>query len=229
MIKTKHRSQCFVSGENEEGRRKYNARIILYVEFAIAAATSGGILLHWNLPMYDSRELSPMWIRLINFFPRLSATCTFSSAPNFPVARVRKPLASYHRENKREREPVQRSLIFLSFRQACSRRGPFGDSEYVRERVVHPPHRSPTLRVPPAVVPNHLFVCPRNDQRDMLRAQRKTFIYHPPRKQGRLAGHAVATREEKSGRFISQKGGTARFMSALAYTDALAVSPLRGV
>lgn len=39
-----------------------------------------------------------------------------------------------------------------------------------------------------------------------------------------LAGHAVATREEKSGRFISQKGAR-QDLCLLLPTDALAVSP----
>lgn len=45
----------------------------------------------------------------------------------------------------------------------------------------------------------------RNDQRDMPRAQRKTSSTTRHGNRVALAGHAIATREEKSGRFISQK------------------------
>jgi len=54
----------------------------------------------------------------------------------------------------------------------------------------------------------HLCVAPRAPKWPTWHAtsiQRKTFIYHHGNRVA-FVGHAVATREEKSGRFISQKG-----------------------
>jgi len=125
------------------------------------------------------------------FFPRFVPRRAHFSTQTF-LSRAYEKASLRVRE--KDREPVE-SLIFFSFWRACLRRGPSG----FRVCAGEPPFGH---RHPPSCRP----ACP--EMTNVTCHRHKGKLSSTPRHGNRvaLAGHAVATREEKSGRFISQKG-----------------------
>lgn len=168
-------------------------------------------------------KLSSMrWIRLINFFPRFVRDVHISRSKLSSLARERASLCMI--EGVRGTGSQRGSLSFSSASGKRVRDEALRDSEYVRESypsatslIAHP---CTARRRPPSRCP----ACP--EMTNVTCHGHKGKLSSTTRHGNRvaLAGHAVATREEKSGRFISQKGAR-QDLCRLSPTDALAVSP----
>lgn len=161
------------------------------------------------------------WIRLINFFSAFCPRHTHFSSQTFLSRAYEKVSLCVW---KKEIESQRGSLIFLGFWQ-YSRRGPSGFRICAGEPPFgRLPHRSATLRAPPAAA--HLHVAPRVPKWPTWHATgtKENFIYHPPRETGSPSPAMLSQREKKraEGLFLRKSFilSTSRFMSALAYWHA---------
>jgi hypothetical protein len=187
---------------------------------------------HWNVPT-TTGVIAYAVNQTHKFFSTFCPRRAHFSNPNFPLSRVWESLASC--ERRRRRRPARNSLSFSSASGKRVRDEALRDSEYVRGRTtLRSPPSSLTLRAPPAVRrrPPPVARCPPScrpacsEMTNVTCHGHKGKLSSTTRHGNRvaLAGHAVATREEKSGRFISQKGAR-QDLCRLSPTDALAVSP----
>lgn len=199
--------------------RKYNARIILCVEFAIAAATSTGGNPAPLKPTYVRQpELSPMWwIRLINFFPRLSTTCTFFSARTF-LSFAWESLTSHDRERERVSTAVSH---FPQLPASMFATRPLRDSEYVREGAIL--WATPLIAHSPFVyrLPSsqnlRIASCAPKWPTWHATGTKENFHLPPATETGSPRRPCCRDARRKERKVYFSEGSTPRFMSALAY------------
>lgn len=193
------------------------------MEFAIATVTSAGNPVPLKR-IYNNRSYNPYVVNQTHkFFSAFCPRHTHFSTETF-LSRTYKNVSSRVREG--DREATWQSLIFLSFWQACSRRGPSGFRICAGEPPFgHLPHRSATLRPPPPPPPlPPTFGCrPASPEMTNVTCHgHKGKLHLPPATETGSPSPAMLSRREKKrteGLFLRRSFilSTSRFMSALAY------------